>query len=620
MPITEEHFETYDWQQVIAESDPAIRTEYKRLFGERAREARESGDEEAEELFSLLQAITFPHFKRDSEDNPFPAVDDIDKGDLEVLTSVFTQIEDAEFRARVGDVLWLRKIGDKPHEYAFASIDAYQEAAVDLEGFRNNQPTIKRLARALQLASQLGQHDQIQRIESLIEDRIREWAPTENTWGTKEYSELLYNFELGEPTEQAELLKQAAQSAMEPEENEESGSSDSPFGSPDEMSLEDGDPWLSKGYWELAAKWHFRRGEDGDAYDALRGVVGCLVTVANSVEQAISRACHLESALAIYHTHGIPNADEEKEELYRAVLEAQNQAVAEFGRVSTNIAADIGSAEVEKVEQLAGLDFPKALTEFALLCFPASKEELEDATRQSASVAPLDMMIAKKQVNAFGRVTGKKPSATEDEAAAFEYEILQSARFDWAFTVVNRIEPARQQLAENHEFTLEAITNFLSDNPIVPSGRLESFAKGLLAGFQGDFLTAAHILTVQFEESVRHLLRQEDVITSGFGVDRTQYERNLNNFLDPSHDTYREPILHLFGEDLAFQLHALLVDKRGANLRNEVAHALLPDQAYFQPPSRYFWWLVWHLIIYGSPHVEEWIDDPMDRDQSDAEI
>jgi len=135
----------------------------------------------------------------------------------------------------------------------------------------------------------------------------------------------------------------------------------------------------------------------------------------------------------------------------------------------------------------------------------------------------------------------------------------------------------------------------------------------LLAGFQGDFLTAAHILTVQFEESVRYLLRQEGVITSGFSADRTQYERNLNNFLDPDHDTYRAPILQLFGEDLAFQLTALLVDERGANLRNEVAHSLLPDQAYFQRPSIYFWWLVWHLIVYGSPHLAEWIGDPMDR-------
>jgi hypothetical protein len=233
-------------------------------------------------------------------------------------------------------------------------------------------------------------------------------------------------------------------------------------------------------------------------------------------------------------------------------------------------------------------------------------------------------MLGGSQMDSSARITARKDTIEIGESdgvneEAFEQRVFDTLRRYWSLQVANRIEPARRQIISDHGIEAEEIAELLSDNPIVPEDRIGSYAKALSSGFQGDFLSATHILAVQFEETVRRLLQQEGIITSDFDrKKKTQYERNLNNFLDPDHQLYRGAVVDLFGEDLVFHLRALLTSEQGANLRNKIAHSLAPDNEYFQPPSIYFWWLVWHLIVYGSPQLGEWIDDPMDRDEANG--
>jgi hypothetical protein len=48
----------------------------------------------------------------------------------------------------------------------------------------------------------------------------------------------------------------------------------------------------------------------------------------------------------------------------------------------------------------------------------------------------------------------------------------------------------------------------------VPEGHEGIYARGLFAGFKGDFLTATHLLVPQFESSIRHVLSQCGVVVS----------------------------------------------------------------------------------------------------------
>ena len=52
-----------------------------------------------------------------------------------------------------------------------------------------------------------------------------------------------------------------------------------------------------------------------------------------------------------------------------------------------------------------------------------------------------------------------------------------------------------------------------------------------------------------------------------------------------------------FGKDIIFELKAVFANALGPNLRNEVAHGLLDDNAASSIESIYAWWMVLRLII-----------------------
>lgn len=54
---------------------------------------------------------------------------------------------------------------------------------------------------------------------------------------------------------------------------------------------------------------------------------------------------------------------------------------------------------------------------------------------------------------------------------------------------------------------------------------------------------------------------------------------------------------NLFGEDTAFDLRGLLVERFGSNLRNEEAHGLMNYVAFFSPQVSYVWWLTLRLCL-----------------------
>ena len=53
----------------------------------------------------------------------------------------------------------------------------------------------------------------------------------------------------------------------------------------------------------------------------------------------------------------------------------------------------------------------------------------------------------------------------------------------------------------------------------------------------------------------------------------------------------------IFGEDLSFEIRALFCDSFGPNLRNELAHGLLDDRAFYSSNAIYAWWFGLKLMF-----------------------
>ena len=164
------------------------------------------------------------------------------------------------------------------------------------------------------------------------------------------------------------------------------------------------------------------------------------------------------------------------------------------------------------------------------------------------------------------------------------------ARTTQSLAALGLIEPARNQILREHFVRVKDFAPLVANNPFVPEGREGLYAHGLHAGLEGNFAAATHLLIPQLENSIRHALAQNGVITSGLDPDGIQDVHLLGNML------YRPEMKRMFDEDITFDLQGLLVERFGANLRNQIAHGLMPHETFFSPDAIYLWWLTLHLL------------------------
>jgi hypothetical protein len=101
-----------------------------------------------------------------------------------------------------------------------------------------------------------------------------------------------------------------------------------------------------------------------------------------------------------------------------------------------------------------------------------------------------------------------------------------------------------------------------------------------------------HLLVPQIENSIRYVLNQNGVFTTTLrnGI---QKEKDINDLL-PSVE-----VKDVLGEDLVFDLRGILIERFGHNLRNESAHGLMPEGAFYDASSVYLWWLLLHICWKG---------------------
>ena len=239
---------------------------------------------------------------------------------------------------------------------------------------------------------------------------------------------------------------------------------------------------------------------------------------------------------------------------------------------------------------VAALDLPHALfrlaTGFPVTNAVALRKEIEANSKKFI----WNSIVGQSVVSADGRVLATAPplpAAPGDEReAAFEKEMLaQAKQWHWWFRAVAMIEPAREQILEDHRPSLFDLAFLVFGNPAVPPGRERFFARGLLAGFHQDWVAALHLLVPQIENALRFVLARHGVITSAIKADRTQPELSLDWLLT------REKSQELLGAGMVFDLRGLLTSKFGCNLRNEIAHGLVDEGAFHTPFAECVWWL-----------------------------
>ena len=608
-PLTKEDFINSRWQDVINSSERKECSAYNRVFWNKAQEAKEAGNVREQYVFEILAFVTGIAIKPESTEEFFAEVfQNLTEEHLNFLTEIAPEVSDPELQARIADILWVKK---RNYRMAQLAVTAYLQSATELEDPEKWSRCFERIERALRLARKINYQAEL--VVAYIEAVLDRYNGEDPLWLSAKLMELLQEYKLGNPTKYAALAEKAATLA------------------------ESNNDWRrARNYWEIKAKWHrFEKDENKErtaqiqaaetyikeAEDSLKGTDVSYLRASHFIEKAF------EAFMNIRGTKEETIAAKEKAEEVRKLLsQYQEQSLNELVPISheTDISVQVEIAR----SYVKGKEFSNALFYLAFLGASPKVSHLQQEVLEIAVENPIYHLFPSVKINEMSKVVARQAksalsNAPEEVEGSIRFEMYKNAIFYQQLHTLAYIEPARYQINLEHSVEVKDLFPFVSNNPFVPPGREQQFAKGLYAGLTGDFFTSTHILIPQIENSVRYLLRKHSALPSKIDIDKgIEDERDLNTTLFPRN----YPQINLiFDEDTLFDLQGLLIERSGSNLRNRMAHGLINDSEFNSPIMSYLWWVTLRLcclpILKQRQQVKEsnpWVkfdgifkDDPL---------
>lgn len=591
--LTKSDFEEANWQEVIQVCDEKECASYSREFYKKLDEVREQNNIKGEAIYSLLANITSLHLDIQSPNQPFKpkivlsnsrsvSLDDISNEQLNILAELIPVIEDPEMKARVADVIWVRKL---KHNYKIAGIasEAYIRSFENLLDPDLWPPCVERIERALQLAALLGKTNKYySEVIQSIENTLADCNGEDPSFLSHRLMKLLVEQKKGSARKYIEISKKLAEKAE--------GKND----------------WdRARHYWDIKSEWHALNKEPENKRNAL--ITRAETYVKESEEKLKSNTSNyiiasslVENAIEAYRR--IVNTKERVEELHKVLIGYQEKSVGEMVKITSD-PIDITNIVEEARNEIKGKDFIEALFLLARSGSSPKYEKLKQNIKDSLPNYILKHLFSAVTVNEVGKVVGRQTNMISEDPKEFEasikVEMYQNANYHRLLQATAIVKPSINQILLEHDVREQDFLKIVVDNPFVPPSREGIYAKGLYAGLTGDLMVSTHLLIPQLEHSIRYILFQQGVIPSTYNSDGIQDERNLNSLL------FLPELEKILGEDLVFDLQGLLVERFGANLRNKMAHGLMNFNDFHEDQGLYLWWITLRICcLYKIANVK----------------
>ncbi|HNW84776.1 MAG TPA: DUF4209 domain-containing protein [Candidatus Cryosericum sp.] len=584
--IRKEDFDRTPWQQVLVEADQKLCSVYARLFYKRAQEASKVHDARTEAVYTFLGAVTSPELKLETPSrDPFvaaagleysrtPLPEDFSADELRIIKQLIETVQDPEMRARLADILWVRQ-GDP--SVGSLAVDSYLGSALRLKDVVQWADGYDRLKRSFDIAVFLGKETKAYRKTiDYLQKQLSEFGTEEPTPWWAKLINLLLDAGEGNASRFASICGTSAQRC------EEAGQ------------------WeTARMYWQVKARCEAVAGQDKNKETALK----------RASDTYVKQAEVVESEAQPITDHAL--------ELMRSAMESlakvpgNEEAVAELRKQVDSLEQKRNTAPMKKParmdpagiaqwarDQVKNKDLRGALVALANLAETPKPAELENQVDAKTGHMPFQYLISTVGMDQEGKAASHAPAAFTGDMreirTAKDAELYQEAARNRQIAVLALLDPARRQILSEHVIRLDDWRGFVTDNPFIPAGREEIFARGMDAGMNGDFLVAVSLLTPQIENAVRTVLKKAGVVTSKIDVRNIEQERVLGALLD------MDEAERVFGRDLIFDLRGLLVEKFGSNMRNELAHGLLDLEDFRGPDAEYLWWCALRLMFLPS--------------------
>lgn len=585
--ISLDDFNACGWREALEE---ARREDYSSMWQQlssRARKATEEGNLEAGKVLWLLADACSMMLKPNSSNKPFaPFIvmdgkrsalpEDFKNEDIEFFSQIIPFIDEPKLCARISDIAWLLS---KPrnHKHALSAIDNYRSIEIGTESWiRDGRDGRECWDRAIQLCLMLqaGAGERLKEIESKIVEALKESLP-EDGYLANWLADLLSKHHLGvkDNRDIAEKLEALA------------------------TYFEDsGDLHRARDYLDAASEW-YKKSEDAPQSTVMI-VRNAECWVKEAINMVAASFYFYESAIHKYRT--IPkalrdqhNVEERIVELRGLMNEAGENSLNEMGKITSG-SIDISELIENSVKAVKGKELSEALLQFANVYRGARADKIRSFSEEMIRNHPLRSLFAATHMSSDGRVIAKKPAADlggENQESVIWPEMVKYYAMELSLVVQGDIWPALEVIRQEHRLKEADFYSVVKRSPVVPPDRIRLMAKAIFQGFDGDFISALHLLIPQIENLVRYHLKQHGEKTTNIDINGIENENGLSTLMDNS------KVEDIFGKDLSFELKAIFCDPFGPNLRNELAHGLIGYEESQNIYSIYAWWLTFRLIF-----------------------
>jgi hypothetical protein len=159
----------------------------------------------------------------------------------------------------------------------------------------------------------------------------------------------------------------------------------------------------------------------------------------------------------------------------------------------------------------------------------------------------------------------------DDEEGTLLHQINQYMAFGQGI-----LHHSLKRLFEKFSASAEDVVSFVYQSPIFLESRRALLQSGVQAYFDGDFIKAIHVLVPQVEDTLRSLAAKSGVpvYKTVRGASGITDVKSMNNILED------QRVRNMLTEDLWRYLTVLYIDRRGLNLRNDLAHGLVNTEGF----------------------------------------
>lgn len=359
-------------------------------------------------------------------------------------------------------------------------------------------------------------------------------------------------------------------------------------------------PMAVHGLWNFAAGLHQKFRDQIGRQRALKGAVQQTLLMRNDVKGSAAAEAHwvMDALQELRHVEGMEDVESELELELRRL---QKASLKEMGSFKFEI--DVKD-EREAVEAFfSECSLGDGLREFALLERSRDPAQLRKDALETLDKSPLASMFSAVHLDEHGRTTAKSSGASlggEPDESWFNHTINQHENLRRVHVVAGLIHPARAMLNGRFGLGERHLAKIVHASPFIPLSQAPLVTLGFARFFQGDFMSATHLLLPQLEPCLRYVLKQAGHDPAKRRDDATEEDLALSKLFE----RMRPQLDQVLGVELADEVDRLFNVRPGPALRHEIAHGQLSGGACFSEDVYYANWLLYRITI--LPLLKHW--------------